>query len=105
MSIPQHWPLDHRCHYVQGLYGVHLAGIAICPGIHLPVTWVRTVHVRGDSGVGGTLLIATFPRGIPGKDEGGMVVFFYHQEMRNAIRVFSLTTWLVIYLKATGQML
>ena len=32
-----------------------------------------------------------------------MVGFFYHPEMRNIIRVFSLTTRLVIYLKATGQ--
>ena len=29
--------LSHRCHSVQGLYGIHLAGIADCPGIHLPV--------------------------------------------------------------------
>ena len=26
-----------RCHSVQGLYGTHLAGIVICPSIHLPV--------------------------------------------------------------------
>ena len=30
--------LSHRCHSVQGLHGIHLAGIAIWPGIHLPVT-------------------------------------------------------------------
>ena len=29
-----------RCHSVQGLYGTHLAGIAICPSIHLPVKWI-----------------------------------------------------------------
>ena len=26
-----------RCHSVQGLYGIHPAGLAICPDIHLPV--------------------------------------------------------------------
>ena len=29
-----------RCHSVQGLYGTHPAGIAICPDIHLPVRWI-----------------------------------------------------------------
>ena len=29
-----------RRHSVQGLYGTHLAGIAICPSIHLPVKWI-----------------------------------------------------------------
>ena len=29
-----------HCHSVQGMYGTHLAGIAICSSIHLPVKWI-----------------------------------------------------------------
>ena len=29
-----------RCHSVQGLYGIHIAGIAICPDINLPARWI-----------------------------------------------------------------